>query len=269
MLSKDEIVDFFKLVNSHAKKELGQNFLINKNIIKNIVDVLNISEEDEILEIGPGLGALSFEIEKHKFNTFTLVEYDQKFVDFLSRSFDGKENITIIKNNILKEREFGYNKVIGNLPYYITSDIILKIALKCDKLEKAVFMVQKECYKRIVAESGKDYNALNILLKYLFDIKEEIKVGRDNFFPIPNVDSLVFSLTKKQEKNVVFAEFLYKIARICFQNRRKTIANNLSPLIKNKDELKKILEKSGLSESLRAEQLDLAQFVKLAETIKG
>ena len=146
----------------------------------------------------------------------------------MSRSFDGKENITIIKNNILKEKEFGYNKVIGNLPYYITSDIVLKIALKCDKLEKAVFMVQKECYKRIVAESGKDcgkdYNALNILLKYLFDIKEEIKVGRDNFFPIPNVDSLVFSLTKKQEKNVVFAEFLYKIARICFQNRRKTIA---------------------------------------------
>ena len=130
-------------------------------------------------------------------------------------------------------------------------------------------MVQKECYKRIVAESGKDYNALNILLKYLFDIKEEIKVGRDNFFPVPNVDSLIFSLTKKQEKNVVFAEFLYKIARICFQNRRKTIANNLSSLIKNKDELKEILIKSGLSENLRAEQLNLAQFVKLTETIKG
>lgn len=267
MLTKNEIIDYFKLVNSHAKKELGQNFLISEEVGRNIVNCLDIQENDAVLEIGPGLGALTGFILEKDYKAYKVVEYDAKFVEFLSKSFDNK-NIEIIKNNILKEKELNFNKVCGNLPYYITSEIILKIALEDKTIEKGVFMVQKECYKRIIAKEGKDYNALNVLLDYLFDIKQEVLVDRSKFFPIPNVDSLVFSLTKKQEKNIDFAGFLYKIAKICFQNRRKTIFNNLISFIKNKDQVNCILASSNLSSTMRAEELKTADFVRLAEKIK-
>lgn len=268
MLSKTEIVDYFKLVNSHAKKELGQNFLINKNIANEIVDKLEISSNDEVLEIGPGLGALTSAILTKNYKRYKVVEYDQKFVEFLTKSY-GDKNIEITKNNILKEKDYSFNKIIGNLPYYITSDIILKIALDYVNIEKGVFMVQKECLKRIVAKNGKDYNSLNLLLDYLFEIKTEIQVGRNNFFPAPNVDSVVFSLIKKQEKSVSFAGFLYKIAKICFQNRRKTIFNNLSSTYKDKEKLLKILKKINLNEKTRAEELSVDDYVTLANQLKS
>ena len=267
MLNKEEIIDFFKLVNSHAKKELGQNFLINKKIAEKIVDTLEIKESDSVLEIGPGLGALTSFILEKTYSDYVVVEYDQKFVDFLSKSYE-TSNIKIVKNNILKEKDFHFNKIIGNLPYYITSDIILKAAIDYKKLDKAVFMVQKECYKRIIAKEGKDYNSLNVLLDYLFNIKQEFAVNRDNFFPSPNVDSVVFSLTKKQEKDAIFAGFLFKIARICFQNRRKTIYNNLLSYEKNKEKLNTILSTLNLAPTLRAEQLSTSDFVNLSKALQ-
>lgn len=266
MLNRDEIIDYFKLVNSHAKKELGQNFLINQKTATKIVNLLSINKNDKVLEIGPGLGALTGFILDKEYNDYEVIEYDQKFVEFLNKSFEGRK-IKISKNNILKVREFQANKVIGNLPYYITSEIILKISLENKFLEKAVFMVQKECYKRVVAKQGKDYNALNVLLDYLFDIKQELLVGRTNFFPEPNVDSLVFSLTKKQEKNVDFAWFLYKVAKLCFQNRRKTIQNNLLSFIKDKEILLNAFEKTNIKPTQRAEELNTEQFVKLSQTL--
>lgn len=266
MLNKDEIIDYFKLVNSHAKKELGQNFLVNKDACESIVKLLNIEPSDSILEIGPGLGALTGEIVNLDYNKYKVVEYDQKFVEFLNRSF-GDKKIEIVKNNFLKEKDFSFNKIIGNIPYYISSEIILKVSLEYKNLVKAVFMVQKECYKRVIAKEGKDYNSLNVLLDYLFDIKEEIKVNRTNFFPIPNVDSVVFSITKKPEKNMDFAGFLYKIAKISFQNRRKTIYNNFSSLIKNKDEILLTLKNANIKENARAEELNTDDFVRLASQL--
>lgn len=263
MLNKDEIIDYFKLVNSHAKKELGQNFLVNQSIASSIVNLLDINEEDNVLEIGPGLGALTGFVFDKKYASYEVVEYDQKFVEFLTRSFDEKK-IKITKNNILKIKEISANKIIGNLPYYITSEIILKMVLEDEKLTKAVFMVQKECYKRIVAKSGKDYNALNVLLAYLFDIKQELIVDRGNFFPVPNVDSLVFSLTKKQEKNMDFARFLFKVSKISFQNRRKTLQNNLSSLVANKESLLEVFNKANILPTKRAEELTVQDFERLS-----
>ena len=142
MLSVEEIIDFFKLENSHAKKELGQNFLINSKTCKSIVDFLDIQQSDSVLEIGPGLGALTGYIIGQP-SRFTVVEYDQKFVNFLSKNYEG-QNIEIVKNNILKYKDFTFNKVIGNLPYYISSDIIESICLNYVNLEKGVFYPVKE-----------------------------------------------------------------------------------------------------------------------------
>ena len=264
MLTVNEIIDFFKLQNSHAKKELGQNFLINNQVCDFIVSKLDIVEADKVLEIGPGLGALT-DIIVNKSSNYTVVEYDQKFVDFLSREYEGK--INIIKNNILKFRDFSFNKVIGNLPYYITTDIIEFIATKFEKLDKAVFMIQKECFRRITAKSGKDYNAINILLSYLYDVKEEGIVKKDNFFPAPKVDSLVFSLTRNQQKEWGFAGFLYKTAKICFSNRRKTIANNLVSMIKDRGVCEDILTSINLKITSRAEELTLSDFENLTKVL--
>ena len=128
MLNRDEIKSYFKLENSHAKKELGQNFLCNQKTIDEIVSLLKLKEDDVLLEIGPGLGALTNDLVG-KTKNYTVVEYDAKFVDYLSRAYEG-QNIKIVKNNILKYREYDANKIVGNLPYYITSDILLYIDRK-------------------------------------------------------------------------------------------------------------------------------------------
>lgn len=265
MLSVNEIIDFFKLNNSHAKRELGQNFLVNKDAIIDIVDALEINENDKVMEIGPGLGALTDEII-NKATNYTVVEYDAKFVDFLTREYGDRKNFTVVKNNILKVREFDGNKVIGNLPYYITTDILEHIILNYKNLTRGVFMVQKECLERITALSGKDYNAINVVIKYLFDLKIIRKVKRDCFFPEPNVDSVVFKI-EKQEKNGVSAAFLYKIAKICFSNRRKTLFNNLGNVIKDKTKVRDLLNECKLKETARAEELSVNDFVTLSNAI--
>lgn len=261
MLKTEEIIDFFKLENSHAKKELGQNFLVKEKVAEDIVDALKITSTDEILEIGPGLGALSnLIIGKPK--KYTLVEYDQKFVNFLNKSFENK-NATIVKNNILKFRDYNFNKIIGNLPYYITSDIIEYVALRFEKLEKAVFMIQKECLRRFTALSGKDYNALNVVLNYLFKINELFKVTKENFFPQPNVESIVFEMIKKDDIDYAFAKSLYKISKICFSNRRKTVFNNLSSVTRDKIIIKEVLTEANFKDTIRAEELTVQDFIKL------
>ncbi len=265
MLNVDEIIDFFKLENSHAKKELGQNFLINQKVCKNIVEFLDIQNSDSVLEIGPGLGALTGYIVGQP-SRFSVVEYDQKFVNFLEKNFEN-QNIEIVKNNILKYKDFSFNKVIGNLPYYISSDIIERICLNFSNLEKGIFMVQKECYERFTSTKGKDYNALNVLLLYLYKIKPCLNVPKTCFFPVPKVDSLVFEITKKPLKSQDFAEKLYKTSKICFSNRRKTLLNNLSSVVRDKEKTQQILEASNILPTARAEELSVQQFIVLTETL--
>ena len=266
MLTKDEIKDYFQLENSHAKKELGQNFLVNKKIIEEIVELIDLKEEDVLLEIGPGLGSLTDDLIK-KAKNYTVVEYDAKFVDFLNRSYGENKNIKIIKNNILKYKDFNANKVIGNLPYYITSDILLYVALNFSKLDKAVFMIQKEAYERITAKKGnKDYNALNIVLDYAFEIVKNMNVSRTSFFPMPQVDSVVISL-KRKNVEFSFIKPLLVCTRAMFLNRRKTIFNNLNSLVKNKDKTYLILDNLGIQYNARAESLNLEDFIHLTNEL--
>ena len=267
MLDSKEIIDFFKLENSHAKKELGQNFLINKKVCESIVSLLPIDKEkDKVLEIGPGLGALS-DILINKSNDLTLVEYDAKFVNFLSLSYEQKNNVKIVKNNILKVKDEGFNKVIGNLPYYMTTEILQHITFKFESFEFGVFMVQKECIKRILSLSGKDYSAFNVFLNYAFDIKCAFDVGKNNFFPIPGVDSTVFALKKKENIDIIFAKKIFKVATALFLNRRKTILNNLNSFIKNKELSLELLNKANLKDTLRAEQLTVEDYIKLTNIL--
>lgn len=265
MLNTEEIKDYFKLVNSHAKKELGQNFLISSYICENIVNLLDIKKEDKILEVGPGLGALTgFLINKS--DKYVAVEYDEKFVNFLNNAYSNS-NLVVENKNIIKFKDFDFNKVVGNLPYYMTTDILEYLTTRFPNIQIGVFMVQKECYQRLVAKDGKDYNAFNVFLDYLYDVKQCFLVNKTNFFPMPNVDSLVFKISVKKGKELGFARVLYKTAKILFSNRRKTISNNLYSLVKDKELTKNIVLKSNIKENERAENLTQNDFVNLTNNL--
>lgn len=266
MLTRDEIKSFFQLENSHAKKELGQNFLCNQKTIDEIVSLVSVQKDDVLLEIGPGLGALTNDLIG-KTKNYTVVEYDAKFVDYLTRAY-GDKDIKIVKNNILKYKDYSANKVVGNLPYYITSDILLYLALNYTNLDKAVLMMQREAYKRITAKQGtKDYNALNIVLDYCYKITTNMIVVKTSFFPMPQVDSVVLTFVKKENCERKLIRPLLTCTRAMFLNRRKTIFNNLNSLTKDKDKTNKILNDLGFAPSLRAEQLTLKDFLNLTNVL--
>lgn len=265
MLTINELKDYFKLENSHAKKELGQNFLVNQKIVDQIIGLLEINKDDNILEIGPGLGSLTENIIG-KPNKFVAVEYDAKFVKFLEMSFKDKD-FEIVKDNILKYRTFEANKLIGNLPYYITTDILEYVTTRFVNMDFGVFMVQKECLKRLLNIKGKDNSALNVYLSYLFDIENKIKVSKDCFFPIPSVDSVVFKITTKKDKDRKFALVLFKVCKVCFLNRRKTIFNNILSIVKDKELAKSILENSKIDLNARAESLEIESYINLTNLL--
>src|SRR5574344_620441 len=265
MLNTEELKDYFKLVNSHAKKELGQNFLISSYICENIVNLLEIDEKDKILEVGPGLGALTgFLINKSE--KYVAVEYDEKFVNFLNNAYS-KSNLVVENKNIVKLKDFDFNKIIGNLPYYMTTEILEFLTTRFPGIKIGVFMVQKECYQRLVAKQGKDYNAHNVLLDYLYDVKQCFLVNKTNFFPMPSIDSLVFKISIKNGKELGFARVLYKTAKILFNNRRKTVSNNLNSLVKDKNLTKELILKSNIKENERAENLTQDDFVNLTDNL--
>lgn len=265
MLNEKEIKDYFLLMNSHAKKELGQNFLTNEKVAQEIVQSLNIEPTDKILEIGPGLGALTEQLI-NKTAEYTVVEYDKKFVEFLTNSFSSS-NIKIVNMNILKFKDFSYNKIIGNLPYYISTEILVYLIKNFTNFEHGVFMVQKEFFDRITTKNKRDKTPLNYYIEYMFDVKKILLVGKNNFFPQPTVESIVFSLTKKEEKESTFAGFLFKIIDILFLNRRKNINNNLKTLIKEEEIRKEIFTNLNLDSNLRCEDLNINDFEKITNEI--
>jgi len=266
MLTRDEIKAYFQLENSHAKKELGQNFLCNQKTVDEIVSLVDVKKDDVLLEIGPGLGALTNDLIGRTDN-YTVVEYDAKFVDYLNRAYSDKD-IKIVKNNILKYKDFSANKIVGNLPYYITSDILQYLAINYHKLDRAVLMMQREAHKRITAKQGtKDYNALNIVLDYCFKITTNMIVVKTSFFPMPQVDSVVLTFIKKKGVDDSFIRPLLTCTRAMFLNRRKTIFNNLSSLVKDKEKSNQILNDLNFKPNLRAEELTLNDFIGLTNVL--
>ena len=266
MLTVNELKEFFKIQNSHPKKELGQNFLVDKQTINIICDSLNLNKDDKLLEIGGGLGQLSENLIG-KTNDYTIVEYDPKFIEYLSDILDTNK-VKIIRGDILKYKNCYQNKIVGNLPYYITTETIEYLIKQFDNLDYSVLMIQEEAYQRIIKKSGKEYGPLNIVLDYLFENKLIKRVNKNCFFPVPAVDSIAFCLKKKQEKNIDFARNLLKITKILFLNRRKTIYNNLNNYLKNSDKSERILNELNIPLSKRPEEISTDKFVSLVEKIR-
>lgn len=265
---------------SFAKK-YGQNFLIDGNTVNNIVKNAGITKEDTVLEIGPGIGTMTQVLCEHAKNVIA-VEIDKRLIDVLTFTLKDYDNVTVINSDILKcnieelcekYSHDGKLKVVANLPYYITTPIIMELLEKNNNsvIESITVMIQKEVAERLGAEPGnKDYGAITLSINYYSDANIVMNVPSSCFMPKPNVDSAVIRMdiydkppvkTKDETK-------MFKIIKAAFSQRRKTLVNSVSGSTDiAKETILKSLNEMGLSESVRGEALSLEQFAKLSDKI--
>ena len=256
----------------HMSKRLGQNFLIDANIVQGIVDAANVQENDRVLEIGPGIGTLTQALAETGAEV-TCVELDKRLPEVLAHTLDAYDNVRVIQGDILKvnipeimgDKPF---KVVANLPYYITTPILLKVLEETTRIDKMIVMMQTEVAKRLCGKpSTKDYNALSVLIQYFTNPRIIFNVSPKSFFPEPNVESSVVMIEKKEEPllEVENLDFFLKFNRNIFAQRRKTLYNNIQKAYNyDKGLIKKIIKENNLDESVRSEELDVSQIVKLA-----
>ncbi len=260
------------LSNIKAKKSLGQNFLSNPRILDKIISAAEISKDDIILEIGPGTGNLTEKLSG-KAGRVMAVEKDYRIIDGLRDKFKDT-NVEIIEGDILKFRienlKFRENsyKIIGNIPYYITSNLLRTIFEKWPRPKLIVLMVQKEVAQRIVARPP-DMNLLALSVQVYSDPKIISYVSKGNFRPIPKVDSAIIRLNPK-EKTMSANDMFFKAIKAGFQGKRKQLANNLSKnLGLSKEQVIEILIKTELDAKVRAENLSTEQWKKLSEYLQN
>ena len=259
--------------NFEYKKSLGQNFLIDKNIIDKIVNSIDLSDESLIIEIGPGSGALTKELVKLKSNVVSF-EIDTRLREELSAIESEYKNLTIIYKDFMKEnlKDFlngmKYSKLyfIANLPYYITTPIINKIINESDP-DEMIFMVQKEVADRFLAvPSTKEYNSLSVFLQYNYDISKVTLVSKNCFFPKPKVDSMVVKFSKRNEKEYVKSiDNFYKLVRDSFQFKRKNVKNNLRDY--DLEKVSEVLKKYNKDLTVRAESLSVKEFIDISNNL--
>lgn len=251
-----------------AKKSLGQNFLQDETVLKNISDSINTEANDLIIEIGPGTGALTKHLDAKK-SFLVCYEIDDRMHEILNKYNSNRTKIIFkdfLKSNILEDiKEFNYENIyiIANIPYYITTPII-KHVIDLPKLKSMSLLVQKEVAERFTAfPKSKAYSSLTVYLNYYFDIKYLFDVSKHAFSPVPKVDSAVVNFTRKEEKyNLKNEEHFFKLVNDSFRMKRKTLRNNL----KNYDweKIKVILNKYNLPETIRAEEISLDLFIEIS-----
>lgn len=245
-----------------AKKKYGQNFLSDKSVINDIVRNINPQQNDNILEIGPGLGSITFPL-LNKLKKIDVIEIDPDMINYLKKS-PYSEKIKIYENDILNFDDIffnKYNKIVGNLPYYISSEILIKLC-KINKTNKKItLMLQKEVADRIASPAGKKiYGRLSIIIQYFFKVEKLFDVSPNSFNPSPKVDSSLVNLIPnlfKKEKVIKFNNF-EKITKLAFGKKRKTIKNNFKNILDNSDFIS-----LSIDPQKRPETLNVSDFVRI------
>ena len=257
------------LGDKHAKKKFGQNFLIDDNIVDKIAKVA-CDENIKTIEIGPGLGALTEHLLKYS-KSVDAYEIDEDMFDILNDEFKDEERLKVYLKDFLdvdlKEYEGQKINVASNLPYYVTTPILFKLFESSLDINKITVMVQKEVANRFNAPvNSEDYNALSIIVQYLFNVKLELNVPKSCFSPMPQVDSAVISFTPKISRNFEYEKGLFEFIEKCFAKRRKTLNNNLKDFL-DTETINRIYTKSGLNDNARAQELGLAKYIEMYEVL--
>ena len=262
-------------------KSLGQNFLTDKNIIDQILEGSGITGDDLVIEIGPGIGVITREAAQlaHK---VIAIEIDTNLIPILNWTLGDLENVEIVNQDVLKtqlndliakESFPGVVRVVGNLPYYITTPIIMKLLEDQVPAASITVMMQKEVADRLTAKPGtKDFGAISLMVEYFAEAKEIVKVPRTVFVPQPKVDSTVLRLDIRDEKPVQVEdeEVLFKVIKAGFGQRRKTLSNALS-VLKGYDKatILRCLEEAGIDPVRRGETLSLEEYARLSDVLRS
>ena len=265
--------------NFSFSKGLGQNFLIDGNVVRGISSSANITKDDYVLEIGPGFGTLTEELLL-KSKKVVAVEIDKRLIPVLDYTLQDFDNFKLINEDVMKldfeklvNDEFEGNsfKIVANLPYYITTPIITSLIENRLPVKSMTFMVQKEVADRIVAKPGnKQYGSITLFIDFYAKARQAVKAPKSVFIPQPKVDSTVIQLDMKDDLPEVNEKILFKLIHSGFQQRRKNILNSLTSdpsLNLDKEKLKEILEKLNISPNSRAENLSLDQFIEIAHAL--
>jgi len=267
------------------KKSFGQNFLTDTNILQKIVDTAEIDDQVNVIEIGPGIGALT-EFLAERAAEVMAFEIDHRLVPILADTLRDFDNVTVVNEDILKvdlaqhiqnfKKPDLPIKVVANLPYYITTPILMHLIESGIPFSEFVVMMQKEVADRISARPNtKAYGSLSIAVQYYMTAKVAFIVPRTVFVPAPNVDSAILKMVRRPEPAVAVEDekFFFKVSKASFTHRRKTLWNNLTGYFGKTDEIKdkltKALDQAGLSPSVRGEALGLEEFASLADALKG
>ena len=264
------ILNRFKL---RADKKLGQNFLINEQVVRQIVAAAELSEADTVLEVGPGIGTLTQGLAESKAQVVA-VELDTRLLPVLATTLEGYDNVhvvhgDILKVNIMEEVGVPNFKVCANLPYYITTPIIFALLEKRLPMERLVAMVQKEVAERMAAQpGGKDYGALSVAIQYYTEPEIAFIVPPTSFIPAPAVDSAVIVCKRREKPPVEVCDeaMFFRVVKAAFSLRRKMLSNSLKNMGIKSEQVAKWLELAGVDGKRRAETLSLEDFAKLTNS---
>ena len=277
---KDVTLHILKRFGIRMSKKLGQNFLVDPSVVAGIVKAAGIQEQDVVLEIGPGIGTLTQGLAETGAKVVA-VELDRHLLDVLAHTLEGYENVRIVHGDILKidilqEVGCGPFKVVANLPYYITTPIIMELLEARLPIDYMVTMVQKEVAERMAAEPGhKIYGALSVSVQYYTKPQMLFEISPKCFMPAPEVTSAVVAMDVRQQPPVdlIDEKRFFQVVKAAFQQRRKTFSNALKNTGMSKEQIAQVLEKTGIDGKRRGETLSLQEFADIAnawsEIIRG
>ena len=264
-INRNNIFDLMGITGVKPSKDFGQNFLVEPAICRHISDILVTSDNDLILEVGPGLGSLTNFLNE-KEGTLECVDIDPKMISVLTEVYKNS-NITFINNDIRKVELDKYTRIIGNLPYNITTELVVHLLLNAPNCKQFVFMIQAEALNRFVDISGKDYGPASVLIHLLGKIKKEFIVKAGSFYPAPKCNSVVFQIYREEKHDFELAKSVYMMTKRLFLNRRKTLMNNLSNAF-GREKAIEVIETLGLKETIRPEEISPEKFIEIYNVIK-
>ena len=262
-VDRTNIKYLMEIVNIHPSKDKGQNFLVDPIIQEKIVNLTEINANSKVIEVGPGLGSLTYHLE-NKANNLTVVDIDYRIASYLSREV--KSTTKVIYGDALDYDFNDYDIVISNIPYNITKDLIVHLLFSAKNAKQFAFMCQKENFAHFNDVSGSEYGPASVLIHLLGNIKKVFDVKPSSFVPMPRCQSTVFTISRNNTYDFDLARETYLLANRLFISRRKTVLNNLSILV-NKDEAIKILETLNIDAILRPEEISPREFYELTKLL--
>lgn len=263
-INRETALSLLSMVGAKPTKDLGQNFLVDVSIANKLVQMCDIDANDKVLEIGPGLGSLTHFI-KDKTNKLTCVDIDHNMISILKDIYKDSD-IEFVEQDIMNHRIDNYDCIIGNLPYNITTDLVVRLLSNAVSCKRYILMIQAEAYNRFCDLSGKNYGPASILVHLLGDTKKLLIVKPGSFYPAPHCNSLVFQIEVKNGDKRKRINEIYKLSKQLFLNRRKTIFNNLSAYC-GKEKATEVLGKLKIEPNKRPEELSVQAFEQIYDSL--